>query len=59
MVVYNPGTPFIPIDKKTGPELIPKVMHQAWLGGQLPYAKQYFYDKAQRLYPDYKMVLWS
>jgi mannosyltransferase OCH1-like enzyme len=59
MLVFNQGAEFVPIDKKTGPELIPKVIHQAWLGGDLPYSKKYLYDKTQRMYPNYKMVIWS
>lgn len=57
-LVFNKGREYVPMNKKKGPELIPKVIHQAWLGGDLPYAKKYFYEKTQRLHPNYKMVLW-
>ena len=33
MLVFNKGEKYVGMDKKTGAELIPKVVHQAWLGG--------------------------
>jgi mannosyltransferase OCH1-like enzyme len=59
MLVFNKGEEYIPMDQKTGPERIPKIVHQAWLGGKLPYAKQYFLDKAKRLLPNYDFILWT
>lgn len=32
-MVFNRGDEFVPADKKEGPDLIPKVIHQAWIGG--------------------------
>ena len=59
MLVFNPGDEFLPVDKKEGPNLIPKVIHQIWLGGKMPISKQYFFDKAKKVYPDYEMKLWG
>lgn len=39
-LAFNHGDEFIPVDKQTGPEIIPKVIHQVWLGtSDLPPAK--------------------
>lgn len=58
-VVLNDGNEFVPVDKKEGKELIPKIIHQAWLGSsKLPYAKEYFYQKTKKMYPSYEVKLW-
>ena len=59
LVAFNNGDDFVPVQEKKGPELIPKVIHQAWLGGKLPPAKQYFYDKTKKMYPAYEVKLWQ
>lgn len=59
MLVFNNGTQYVGIDKKKGPELIPKLIHQVWLGGKLPQSKKYFMDKIQKMHPDYKLILWT
>ena len=33
----------VSVEDKEGPDLIPKIIHQVWLGGKLPPAKKYFY----------------
>ena len=43
LVAFNNGTDFVPIDKKKGPDRIPKIIHQVWLGSKMPPAKKYFY----------------
>ena len=30
MVAYNDGENFVSVDDKTGPELIPRKIHQVW-----------------------------
>lgn len=32
MIVLNNGDEFTPVDEKKGPEIIPKIIHQAWIG---------------------------
>ncbi len=47
------------MDERQGPDLIPKVIHQVWLGSkELPPAKKYFFLKAKKIYPDYEVKLW-
>lgn len=47
------------MDQKQGPDLIPKVIHQVWLGSQeLPPAKKYFVAKTEMMYPDFEIKLW-
>jgi len=58
MFAFNPGEDFVSVDERQGPELIPKVIHQVWLGSKLPPAKEYFYRKAQKMYPSYEVKLW-
>ncbi len=59
LVALNDGEYFVPANKKKGPEIIPKVIHQVWLGtSQLPPAKQYFYRKTQMMYPNYQLKLY-
>lgn len=57
--MFNPGHEFVSVDKKQGPDKIPKVIHQIWLGGKMGIAQEYFYNKAKKIYPDYEMKLWS
>lgn len=59
MLVFNNGTEFVPITLKQGPELIPKVVHQAWLGGEIPQPKKYFLEKTMRMHPDYQFRMWT
>lgn len=33
MIVFNEGNEFTPFPQKEGKELIPAIIHQAWLGG--------------------------
>lgn len=59
MLAFNQGDEFLPVEQKTGPEVIPKVIHQVWLGtNKLPPAKEYFLRKTQMLYPHYTVKLW-
>ena len=59
MLAFNNGDEFVPADKKKGPDLIPKVIHQVWLGTpRLPPAKEYFLRKTQMMYPDFTVKLW-
>jgi mannosyltransferase OCH1-like enzyme len=59
MIVFNEGDEFVPFDKKGGEPLIPKIIHQAWLGGELPPVKAYFFKKAGVVYPSYELKLWK
>jgi mannosyltransferase OCH1-like enzyme len=61
MLVFNDGREFQSVEQRARikPQLIPKVIHQVWLGSQeLPPAKKYFYRKTQSIYPDYELKLW-
>jgi hypothetical protein len=49
----------VSVDERRGPDLIPKIIHQVWLGtSDLPPAKKYCYEKAKKLYPSYEVKLW-
>lgn len=55
----NPGNDFVSVDNRTGPNFIPKIIHQAWLGtNYLPPAKEYFFKKTKKMYPNYEVKLW-
>ena len=59
MIALNTGDEFTPVDDKEGPNLIPKVIHQVWLGSKaLPPAKIYFLKKTTKIYPNYEIKLW-
>ena len=60
LVSFNHGEDFVPVHEKSGEEIIPRVIHQVWLGSadKLPPAKQYFYDKTKRVYPSFEVKLW-
>ena len=34
------------------------MIHQVWLGGKLPAAKDYFFRKTQKMHPDFQVKLW-
>lgn len=53
LMVFNPGKAYTPMGKLEGPDLIPKIIHQIWLGGKMSVAQEYFLSKARKLYPDY------
>jgi|JI6StandDraft_1071083.scaffolds.fasta_scaffold453904_2 mannosyltransferase OCH1-like enzyme len=58
-MAFNNGDEFTPVDDMKGPEVIPKVIHQVWLGtNELPPAKMYFFRKTQTMYPDFDVKLW-
>ena len=59
LLVFNDGNEYTPPSLKKGPDIIPKVIHQVWLGGAMPISKSYFFEKTKRMYPEYKMVLWG
>ena len=59
LLVFNPGDDFVPVNLKEGPDIIPRVIHQVWLGGKMPISKSYFYEKAKKMYPHYEMKLWG
>jgi mannosyltransferase OCH1-like enzyme len=47
------------VNDLSGPELIPRIIHQVWLGtNELPPAKMYFFRKTQKMYPDFEVKLW-
>jgi mannosyltransferase OCH1-like enzyme len=47
------------VNDLSGPELIPRIIHQVWLGtNELPSAKMYFFGKTQKMYPDFEVKLW-
>ena len=53
MIVFNEGLPFTNFTQKEGKDKIPAIIHQAWLGEQMPTAKEYFYQKTKKMYPNY------
>ena len=59
MVAFNEGLDFVSVDEKTGPDLIPRKIHQVWLGGQMPPLKNYLYEKTKKMYPSYEVKLWG
>ena len=59
MLVFNNGDEYVPPNQQASPDLIPKVIHQIWLGGQMPISKSYFLEKTRRMYPHYQMKLWG
>ena len=59
LLVFNEGKDYVSINDKKGPDLIPKVIHQVWLGSDLPIAQKYFYEKTKAMYPNYEMKLWK
>ena len=59
LLAINYGEDFVSVNDKKGPDLIPKIIHQVWLGSKLPPAKQYFYDKTRKMYPEYQIKLWQ
>ena len=58
MYAFNPGNDFVSVDNRQGPDLIPKIIHQVWLGSRLPPAKEYFYKKTKKMYPNYQIKIW-
>lgn len=58
MAAFNPGDDFVPVESKQGPQLIPKIIHQVWLGSKIPPAKQYFIEKTKKIYPNYELKVW-
>ena len=58
LVAYNDAKDFVSVDERKGPDLIPRVIHQVWLGSSIPPAKQYFIDKTKRMYPAYEVKVW-
>lgn len=58
MAAFNPGDDFVPVYRKTGSQLIPKIIHQVWLGSSIPPAKQYFIEKTKKIYPSYELKVW-
>lgn len=58
-MVFNKGAEFIPVEKKEGPNIIPKIIHQVWVGGPMPYAKRYFLEKTKKMYPDYEFMVYG
>jgi len=58
LIALNPGDNFVSVNHRKGPQLIPKIIHQVWLGASLPPVKEYFYKKAKKVYPDYEVKLY-
>ena len=59
IVAFNKGEDFVSVNDKTGPDLIPRKIHQVWLGGQMPPLKNYLYEKTKKMYPSYEVKLWG
>jgi hypothetical protein len=60
MLALNNGDDFVPVEDRKGPEIIPKVIHQVWLGDkELPPSKKYLYEKTKKIYPNYDVKLWK
>jgi len=41
------------------PDVIPKKIHQIWLGGEVPEKYRYFMQSWRRFHPDYEYKLWT
>jgi len=39
--------------------MIPKIIHNIWIGGELPEANEYFSQKVLRMNPGYELKLWT
>lgn len=39
--------------------MIPKIIHQIWIGGEIPESFQRASDRLCKLHPDYKYILWT
>ena len=57
-MVYNDAKDFVSVDDRNGHDLIPKIVHQVWLGSSIPPAKQYFIEKVKKMYPTYEVKVW-
>jgi len=58
IVTYNDAKDWVSVDDRKGPDLIPKIIHQIWLGETIPPVKQYFIDKTKAMFPSYEMKVW-
>ena len=58
-IVFNKGQEYIPPSNKEGPKMIPKIIHNIWIGGELPEANEYFSQKVLRMNPGYELKLWT
>ena len=59
IVAFNEGKDFVSVDDQAGPDLIPRKIHQVWLGGPMPPVKNYLYEKTKKIYPSYEVKLWG
>ncbi|CAM5999885.1 unnamed protein product [Sphagnum balticum] len=58
--VFNDGKEARTAEERRGmPQLIPKIIHQVWIRGELPPMKAYFSKKTQEMYPDYEYKIWK
>lgn len=59
--IYNNGSEFVGLqNRKHLPEIIPKIIHQIWIGhDQLPHNKKVLMDSVKNLHPDYEYKLWT
>jgi hypothetical protein len=60
MVVFNDGREEQGLDARKGmPELIPRKIHQIWIGGEVPKFKQFLMQRLRDAHPKYEYFLWT
>jgi len=59
LLVFNSGDKYLSPNLKKGPDIIPQVIHQIQLGGKMSKARSYFFEKTQKMFPNYEMKLWG
>ena len=57
--VFNPAKDYEPYTRRDKPALIPKIIHQIWIGGAIPTAKRVVIDSNMKLYPDFQLKIWG
>lgn len=60
MVVLNDGQEEKSLSSRKGmPELIPRKIHQVWVGGEVPAFKQFLMKRLRDAHPKYEYFLWT
>ena len=60
LAVFNDGREEEGLLARKGlPELIPRKIHQVWVGGTIPEFKQFLMQRLRDAHPDYEYFLWT
>jgi hypothetical protein len=59
LAVFNPGHDYEPYTRRNKPNIIPRIMHQVWVGGEFPPAKEQLRQLNMRRLPGFKFKLWT